>query len=298
MTTVTLGLDVGGTKVAGGLVTVDGTVLHRYEESSLVGGRRDPGLRVTRSVAVALTAMAAAEGLDLDGTGAGFPEYVTPDGMLASRLVLDWDIQPAELLPGPLTVESDVRCAAFGEARFGHELTDFLYVSVGTGISSCLVTGGVPRLGARGEAIGLGELPVAPEVDTVASTGLERYASGEGMRARYAALTSTSVDGARQVLVAADAGEPLAADVVTSAARALAAALGWVTAVLDPAAIVLGGGLGTAGGLWGAVLNDHAERALGARPGAPPLLRAALGSDAGIVGAAQTHRVRAARGAL
>jgi len=293
MTSVTLGLDVGGTKVAGGLVTADGTVLRRHEESTLVGGRRDPGLRVTRKVAMTLIAVAADEGLDLEGTGAGFPEYVTPAGTLASRLVLDWDVQPAELLPGPLTVDSDVRCAAFGEARLGHRRADFLYVSVGTGISSCLITDGVPRRGARGEAIGLGELPV-PSADA----GLEGYASGEGIRARYAALTGGSPDGARPVLAAADAGEPAAVEVVTSAARALAAALGWATALLDPGAIVLGGGLGIAGGLWRAELDAHVARTLAARPGAPAVLRTALGPDAGLIGAAHTHRFRTQRDSL
>jgi glucokinase len=300
MTVVTLGLDVGGTKVAGGLVANGGTVLHRRQEPSLVGGRRDPGLSVTRSVAAALIAAAADEGLELDGTGAGFPEYVTPDGMLASRLVLDWDVQPAELLTGPLTVDSDVRCAALGEACFGHQLADFLYVSVGTGISSCLVVGGVPVPGVRGEAIGLGELPVAPDVDPSAGISLEQYASGAGMRARYTAMTGGSPDGgspegARPVLAAADAGEPLAVEIVTTAARALAAALGWLTAVLDPTAIVLGGGLAGAGGRWRAALDEQAARALSVRPGGPPLLRAALGPDAGIVGAALAHRARMRR---
>jgi glucokinase len=300
MTVVTLGLDVGGTKVAGGLITRGGTVLRRHQESSLVGGRRDPGLSVTRSVAATLIAAASDKGLELDGTGAGFPEYVTPDGMLASRLVIDWDVQPTAVLTGPLTVDSDVRCAARGEACFGHRLPDFLYVSVGTGISSCLIAGGVPVLGVRGEAIGLGELPVAPDVDPSAGVSLEQYASGEGMRARYAAMTCGSSDadlpeGARPVLAAADAGEPLAIEVVTTAARALAAALGWLTAVLDPAAIVMGGGLADVGGCWGTTLDEHAARALGARPGGPPLLRAALGADAGIIGAAVAHRARARR---
>jgi glucokinase len=300
MTVVTLGLDVGGTKVAGGLVTPGGTVLRRHQESSLVGGRRDPGLSVTRSVAETLITAAADASFELDGTGAGFPEYVTPDGLLASKLVIDWELQPAEVLTGPLTVDSDVRCAALGEARFGHRLTDFLYVSAGTGLSSCLIAGGVIVAGVRGEAIGLGELPVAPNVDPTAGVSLEQYASGEGMRARYAAMTGGSPDvglpeGARPVLAAADAGDPLAAEVVTTAARALAAALGWLTALLDPPAIVLGGGLAGVGGLWRAALDEHAARALGVRPGGPPLLRAALGADAGIVGAAAAHSVRVRR---
>jgi glucokinase len=152
--------------------------------------------------------------------------------------------------------------------------------------------------GARGEAIALGELP--------APTGtLEQFASGEGISARYAAAASRApgpvgnrvpgsdrgpvgdrvAGSARAVLAAADAGDPLAAEVVRTAAEALAAALGWLTCLLDPAAVVLGGGLGHAGGLWGQALSDYAEQAVATRPSPPPVLRGALGPDAGLIGA-------------
>jgi glucokinase len=288
---LTLGLDVGGTKVAGGLVAPDGTVVSRRTAATEAGGRRDPGLEVTRRIAAELAAEAGEHGLPLAGLGAGFAEYVTPDGELTSKLVLDWTEQPATLLAGlagPVTIESDVRCGALGEARYGagRGLDSFAYVSAGTGISYCLVIGGEPVPGARGEAIALGELPVteAPGVT------LERYASGDGIRARYADLTGQRCAGAREVLAAADRGDPAAADVVTSAARALAAALGWLVCLLDPAALVLGGGLSQAAGLWAETLTIHTERAVVSRSGPPPLLRAGLGADAGLIGAAVAAR--------
>jgi glucokinase len=93
------------------------------------------------------------------------------------------------------------------------------------------------------------------------------------------------------VLAAADRGDQAAAEVVISAARALAAALGWLVCLLDPAALVLGGGLGQAAGLWAKTLAIQAERAVVSRPGPPPLLRAGLGADAGLIGAAAAARV-------
>ena len=291
---VTVGLDVGGTKVAAGLITPDGTILCRRERPN---PGRDPGLAVTREVAASLTATAAERGLPVTGLGVGFPEYVDITGQLTSRLVLDWDVQPAVLLAGlagHITVESDVRCGAIAEARLcsGRRLSSFVYVSIGTGISYCHVLDGEPVRGARGEAIALGELP-APEGT------LEQFASGEAIRARYAAAVPASARGpssAREVLAAADRGDPLAADVVRTAAAAIAAALGWLTCLLDPAAVILGGGLGHAGGLWGHVLSDYSEQAVATRPSPPPVLRGALGPDAGLIGAGLIASLPGTRG--
>jgi predicted NBD/HSP70 family sugar kinase len=77
-----------------------------------------------------------------------------------------------------------------------------------------------------------------------------------------------------------------AGDQPTSAARALAIALGWLVCLLDPSALVLGGGLSQAAGLWAESLAVHTERAVVSRSGPPPLLRAELGADAGLIGAA------------
>jgi glucokinase len=291
---VTLGLDVGGTKVAGGLVAADGRVVRQLMASSQVGGRRDPGLAVTRRMAEELAGAASRGGFEVDGIGAGFPEFVDAQGRLTSRLVLDWDTQPGPLLAdlAPVTLESDVRCGAIGEAVYGRgrSLPSFVYVSAGTGISSCLVQNGRPVRGARGEAISLGELPVAPDVDPDAGGTLEQYASGDGIRSRFTARAGQPVSGAREVLAAADLGDAAAIEIVSTAARALAAALSWLVHVLDPAAVILGGGLGHAAGLWAEVLHSETGHRLAVRPSAPPLLRGDLGPAAGIIGAAAAHR--------
>ena len=204
--TVTLGLDVGGTKVAGGLVSDTGRLLLVREHSSLVDGARDPGLTVTLGLARELMAEAASEGWTVDGIGAGFPEYVDLAGRLTSHEVLSWTGQPAELLAelAPVTIESDVRCAALGEGAHGvaRGLKGFVFVIVGTGLSFALVEDGRPRPGARGEAIALGELEVSRHVDATSMSRLERYASGEGIRERYEALTGRPAAGAAEVFAA------------------------------------------------------------------------------------------------
>ncbi|MGH3396103.1 MAG: ROK family protein [Streptosporangiaceae bacterium] len=166
----------------------------------------------------------------------------------------------------------------------------FAYVSVGTGISSCIVASGVPWSGHRGEAIALGELPVAPDVDGRCGCTLEQYASGAGISARYLARTGQPADGARPVLDAARQGDAAAAGIVATAAGALAAGLAWLVQLTDPEAVILGGGLGHAGGPWLAAVAREYRRRAAARPDPPQLLTGALGPAAGIVGAARASQ--------
>ncbi|WP_237534596.1 ROK family protein, partial [Streptomyces sp. SID3343] len=214
-TIVTAALDVGGTKIAAGLVGADGAVLHRDERPTATAGRlRDPELAGTRAAAVDLLATAARLGVTVTGLGAGFPEYVAADGHLTSREVLAWDKQPLDVLSEvavdlPCAVGSDVRCGALGEARHGagRGLDGFFYVSLGTGLSSTIVLAGSPVTGARGEAIALGEFEVPASVDPNWRGNLEGYASGRGIGDRF------GVAGTREVLAA---GGPRAAAVLDS----------------------------------------------------------------------------------
>ncbi|MFD5122603.1 ROK family protein [Streptomyces sp. NPDC058385] len=285
---VMVALDIGGTTLSGGLVAEDGAVLCAAERPAVRDGGRDPGLRDTVALARELTARAQNMGAQAVGIGAGFPEYVTGAGALTSRDVIGWDEQPAALLaplvPGrPVVIESDVRCGALAEARTGsgRGLGSFLYVSVGTGLSAAFVQDGRVWAGQRGEALGLGTWPVhgGPVPD------LEDYASGSGVAARYSAVTGSAVTDARAVVTRAETGDAAAFDVLSTAGEALGTALAWAVALLDPAAIVVGGGLGTAGGL----LDESMRTAYAAharRPGRPPVRRAELGARSGLVGAA------------
>lgn len=240
--------------------------------------------------AATLAEAARARGLALRGAGAGFPEYVTSDGQLTSSEVLDWDEQPATVLartlPGlSVHVDSDVRCGARGEALWGAGATlpGFLYVSLGTGLSSTLVLDGRPVPGHRGEAIALGEFGVPVSVDPAWQGNLERYASGRGIGERL------GLAGAREADSLAASGDPDAAHVLDTAGRALATTLVWLVRLLDPPALVLGGGLGCAPvpGLHTPLTETwHKSLSATGRPAPPPLLTARTGPDAGLLGAA------------
>lgn len=294
--TATIGLDVGGTKVAGGLLTEANELVAVRQRPTIVAGRRDPGLGVTRQVAEELMQVASDADLHVDGIGAGFPEYVDRDGRLSSHEVLEWTTQPSELLAdlAPTSADSDVRCAALGEGARGvaRGLDSYAFVVVGTGLSYALVEHSRARPGARGEAIAIGELEVARGVDLGTRLTLERYASGEAIRERYLAATGEDAGDALGVFERAATGDGSATLIVDTAAQAIGASLATLVRVLDPGALVLGGGVSASGAGWRAMVESSYRGRAAARPAAPPILWASLGSEAGIIGAAISHRHR------
>jgi glucokinase len=283
VTAVAVALDAGGSKIAGGLVTAAGGVV--AERTVATAG---DGVQQTADLAAALARDAHERGAEIAGVGAGFPEYVDPLGRLTSHEVLTWSSQPAEALaaavPGvAVAVDSDVRCGALAEARLGagNGLDSLLYVTLGTGLASALVIDGVPYRGHRGEAIALGEL----DAGVPGWPGnLEDHCSGRGVCERYEALTGVRIADARSLLERA-AYDDEARAVLESAGVSLGNVLGMLVAVLDPAVVVIGGGLGTTSGQ----LRDALDRAyacrVSGRPGPPPLVSARLGPRAGLVGA-------------
>lgn len=290
MTEVALAIDAGGTKLLGGLVTRAGEVLCATEvPTPRTPAGSDPGLRETAALTARLAATATAEGHVVSAVGLGFPEYVRA-GVVTSSEVFAWDRQPAELLaelvPGvSVTVDADVRCAAAAEARVRDSGPGSLlfYVSWGTGLSTALVMSGTPVPGRRGEALALGEWPVRAGGDAAWDEALEQYAGGLALGHRYTALTGTEADGRSVVGRAAD-GDPVAVDVVDSAARAVAHALAQVVQLLDPDVVVLGGGLGTSGTRPPQLVAQLLPGLLH-RPEPPAVEPALAGPAAGLVGA-------------
>lgn len=277
---LTVAFDVGGTKLAGAVLDRDG-IKHRITRRTPgPAGAADPGSLALRAMAAEL---AAAAGPGVGGVGVGFCEYVDR-GRLTSSEVMAWTAQPADWLPevfggARITVESDVRCGLLAEQRLGaaRGLRSAVYVSWGTGLSSALLIDGAIWRGSRGRAIALGQLPAPGAVS------LEAYVSGAGMTARYTAMTGRLVDGARELLRAAEQGDRVADGVARSAGAALAEALAGVVHVVDPACVVLGGGLGVA-------VATTAQRALRERwhelGVAAPLRAAELGAEGSLIGAA------------
>lgn len=291
-----IGLDVGGTKIAGGLVVGD-TGEVRARLTIPTGPERGGEAVLADAVALAeqLAAEADAIGLGLRGVGVAVAELVDGDEAVRTGHLIGWAGLPVRSRFAHLaqtTLESDVRAAALAEARLGAGLPfdPFVYVTVGTGISSCLVQGGRPYAGARGGALVLASGPLSLTCDACGAPVrqvVEEVASGPALVDRYRRRGSRSVARAEDVVAAVAAGDADAADVVGTAGDALGGAVGFLVNVLDPAAIVVGGGLGVAGGLyWDRFVAATRAHVWNAAARDLPIIPAGLGPDSALVGAA------------
>ena len=194
---------------------------------------------------------------------------------------------------GRATVASDVRAGAAAEARFGagRGVDPFVYVSVGTGVSSTLVQGGDPYAGRHGSALVAASgtfSTTCPHCGELVEVVPEDVASGLGMVRRMRdRRPDASFDRAEDVLAAADAGDDGAREIVDEGGRMLGSIVAGLINVLDPEAVVIGGGLGLAAGRY----RERFEASLAEHIWAPtsrstPILDAALGADAVLIGAA------------
>ncbi|MBM3834419.1 MAG: ROK family protein [Verrucomicrobia bacterium] len=306
-----IGLDVGGTKIAGGVVTRDGNVQRQRAIPTEPKRGSNKVLADTVALAESLTKDATSCGYEIDGVGLCVPELVDLQGKLISASTVDWRsvcVSSHFSHLAPTFVEADSRAAALGEAIFGagRPFKSFFFVTIGTGIGSCLVQDGRPYAGARGCAGTLASssiTTVCTECGKVTEPILEELASGPALVARYAQkcvpdethFSTASSDvrspsrrtSAEDVLAGAAAGDPIAVEVVESAGIALGATVGLMINVLDPEAVVIGGGLGLAGGLyWNALITSTREHIWSETNRNLPILPAACGVNAGLVGAA------------
>jgi glucokinase len=290
---VVLGIDVGGTKIAAGIVDPAAGAIVRRETIATEPARG--GAAVLADTLELARRLVEAAGRRVIRIGIGVPQLVDNSGRVRSAYNFDWTGLPVrERLStlAPATIESDVRAAARAEARFGagKGRRVFAYVTIGTGISYCLVIDGRPHAGANGFAIHFASSALHVPCDAcghVNAPVAEEIASGAAICAAFARRTGRSVGGAADVLAAATSGDAVASDLLTAAARQLGPLVALVVNMLDPEAIVLGGGLGLAAGVYREELIASARAHIWADSCRDlPILPAALGVDAGLIGAA------------
>jgi glucokinase len=190
-------------------------------------------------------------------------------------------------------VLSDVVAGSLAEARLGagSSVPSFLYLSVGTGVSSTFVIGGTPWLGANGNAIVLASGPLAYPIANppwLSEFVPEHIASGTGVQqwfVRHSPPTK-SVDG-RSVAAASDAGDSVATEAITIAGWMLGSIVGLAVNVLDPHRVVVGGGLGASGGLYWTTFVESLQHHIWAPASrAVDVATARFGEHSGTVGAA------------
>lgn len=310
----TIGIDIGGTKVLGGIVDDRGAVLQSARRDT----PREGGRKLTEAIAEVALELAADSSISSVGLSAA--GFISSDrkSVLATPNIAGWNgINLADELQAiinlPVILENDANAAAWGEFRFGAGIgsSNLLMITVGTGIGGGIIIGGQLLRGAYGLAAEIGHLRVLPE-GHLCGCGergcFEQYASGNALLRHAREAIAASPDLARNLLALGDStiagltgaaitaaareGDQVALAAFKTTAQWLGAGIASLSAILDPDTVVIGGGVIDAGEILLAPTRDAMERYMpfaGKHP-VPKIIAAALGNNAGLVGAADLAR--------
>ena len=284
-----IGVDIGGTKVAAGVVDDEGRVIDTER-------RRTPSNDVDETEQVIAEVVDdLVKRHDVVAVGIGAAGWISNDrATVLFSPHLAWRNEPlrdalADRIGQPVTVENDANAAAWAEYRFGaaQGARVVVCVTLGTGIGGGLVVSGVLYRGcwemyASGTALARDARELA-DISPVAAHRLLELAGGDPD-----ALTGLLVTQAAQE------GDPAAVEIYTAMGQWLGRGLANLAAIIDPEVFVIGGGLSEAGNLLILPARETFQRSLtgrGFRPVAE-VKPAQLGPDAGLVGAADLGRRR------
>lgn len=307
----TVGVDLGGTNVRAAVVEPDGSVLVEERAPTPPGwpalldaiasliGRFRPALPAGTPVGVGAAGL-----VDHDGT-----VHYAPNIRRLRRVPLRAEL--ARVLSAPVVVDNDANVAAWGEVCHGaaRGVDHGLVITLGTGIGGGIIAGGQVLRGAHGFAAEVGHFqfdPHGPDCACGEPGHWEPLASGGALgalaRARAASgdapnvLTRAGGDpdaiSGKQVGEAAAAGEPDGRALLAEYAHQVALGFAGLTNILDPEIIVVSGGLIELGEVLLQPIRDAFATHLEGAPYRPavPIVAAALGERAGVVGAAALAR--------
>jgi len=311
---VVIGVDVGGTKVVAGVVDADGRVGRTAHRST--PGRRVDAAMVEDALTEAVGEAAAGHPILAVGVAAaGFVD--APGERVRFAPHLPWQGEPvrqrlAERWGTAVVIDNDANCAARAEWTYGaaRGVVDAIVITLGTGIGGGIITGGRVVRGHNGMAGEFGHMQVVPDghLCECGRTGCwEQYSSGNALvrdaRARIGkepTLLEELCEGhadrltGPMVTEAAEEGDLVAREVFAAVGDWLGVGVANLVAAFDPERVVVGGGVSAAGDR----LLEPARRALqrslvgAAHRDVPELVRAQLGNQAGLVGAALLARER------
>jgi glucokinase len=311
---LTIGIDVGGTKVLGGVVDESGKVLTTARKDT----PRQGGAALTQTIADVAKELLAQYSVSSVGVSAA--GFVSSDRktMLATPNIADWngvdlDHELTKLIGLPVVIENDANAAAWGEAKFGagQNQNHMMMLTVGTGIGGGIVVNGQLYRGAFGIAAEFGHVRVVPEGHLCgcgARGCFEQYASGNALLRHAREAINASPEVARNLLSRGDGtvagltgqaiteaardGDPVALAAFNTTGQWLGAGIASLCVLLDPACVVIGGGVIDAGEILLKPTRESLERNMpfaGKHP-YPEIVAAKLGNEAGLVGVADLAR--------
>ena len=302
------GIDVGGTSVKCGLFQTDGTLADKWEIPTRT---ENQGENILPDVAEAIRNKMQERGIDkadVAGVGIGIPGPINTKGEAACAVNLYWGFKPvakelSELTGLPAKAGNDANVAALGEAWKGAAAgaQNVVMATLGTGVGGGIIVDGKIVAGHHGAGGEIGHANIDHSENEKCNCGnsgcLEQYASATGIvRVARQILESSSETStlrgiekltAKDVLDAFKAGDVLAGKIMEQVGDKLGGALAFIAAVVDPEAIVIGGGVSKAGQpLIDCIQKYYREYAFSLCKDTPMVI-ASLGNDAGIYGAAR-----------
>ena len=311
-----IGVDIGGTKIAAGVVDEEGNILARArrvtepgDAASIDRAVHEVYVELSRTHEVGAIGVAAAGFVSADRSTLLFaPNIAWRDYPLRARVqeLLTDDVR--------VVVENDANAAGWAEFRFGaaRDVQDMLLLTIGTGLGGAIVIGGNLLRGAWGVAAEIGHMRVVPDGHRCGCGNdgcWEQYASGSALvRSAQQALIAEPRRASRllelaggkasrlkgqHITTAAKEGDPLSIELLADLGRWIGEGSASAAALLDPALVVIGGGVGAAGDLLLGPARHAYAHSLSARSYRPAaeFTLAAMGNDAGIVGAADLARI-------
>ncbi len=308
MGSICFGIDIGGTSVKLGLFTQEGELLDNWE---IPTRKEDKGSFILQDVAASVEGKIKEKSLnkeDIVGIGIGVPGPVTEDGTVVQCVNLGWGTfnvaNEMKALTGLETkVGNDANVAALGEMwqGGGKGYKNLIMVTLGTGVGGGVILDGNILTGSNGAAGEIGHITVSyDETESCNCTKhgcLEQFASATGIVKEAKRILEKSEEAsvlrnvpalsAKAIFDAAKEGDALALRSVDQLGRYLGIALSHVSAVVDPQAFVIGGGVSKAGDMLTEVIRKHYEQNVMLALKGKEFKLALLGNDAGIYGSAK-----------
>jgi len=305
------GIDVGGTSVKCGLFTTEGALVEKWE----IPTRTDhDGSQILPDIAETIQKKIEELGIvaeDVEGVGIGIPGPVNNKGETPVAVNLHWGFKAVAAELSALTgltakAANDANVAALGEAWRGAASgsKNVLLITLGTGVGGGVIIDGSIVHGFHGAAGEIGHALINRKETVPCNCGncgcLEQYCSATGIvRLAHEALDKYKEDSvlrqaekdgvldAKAVLDAYKDEDPLAVRIMERFGDLLGSAIAIFSAVLDPESIVIGGGVSKAGKPLTDLIQKYYDQYAFTPCKGTPIIRAILGNDAGIYGAAR-----------
>ena len=301
------GIDVGGTTVKCGLFRTDGSLVEKWEIPTRTENK---GEAILPDIAEAILKKNEERNLkkeEIDGIGIGVPGPVDADSNVLFAVNLYWERKELskeiyELTGIPAKAGNDANVAALGEAWKGAAAgcDNVILITLGTGVGGGIIINGKIVAGSHGAGGEIGHANICHEETVACNCGnrgcLEQYASATGIvRLGREELEKSEEDTvlrnkkltAKRILDAYKENDAVAVRIMERFGEYLGGAMAVFSAVVDPDAIVIGGGVSKAGQILIDCVQKHYRQYAFAMCKDTPILLAKLGNDAGIYGAAR-----------